>query len=58
MTEEYKLPVFFKFNQEKIRSDMGPTKCVKLVFVCEDSNPRALEHLTILSEAIFRDLRT
>ena len=77
MTEEYKLPVFFKYNEEKLRTDPSmsmqnismtegsgaitypePNRTIKLVFVCEDSNPRCLDHLTILSEAIFRDFKS
>lgn len=35
-----------------------PHPVAKLVFVCEDSNPMCLEHLTILSEQIFKDMQT
>ena len=60
MTEEYKLPVFFKYNEEKLKKagtdQIGANRVLKLAFICEDSNPRCLEHLTALSEAIFRDL--
>ena len=70
MTEEYKLPVFFKYNEAKVRAakkadgatvptnvlDKEPHHTLKLVFVCEDSNPRCLDHLSRISDAIFRDL--
>lgn len=78
MTEDYKLPVFFKYNESKVRVskdpnastldipsggiksilDQEPHRTLKLVFVCEDSNPRCLDHLTRISDAIFRDLKT
>ena len=69
MTEEYKLPVFFKYNEAKIKGggsssapksvlDKEPHHTLKLVFVCEDSNPRCLDHLDRLSDAVFRDLTT
>ena len=73
MTEEYKLPVFFKYNEAKVKGakkdgnsggatvpinvlDKEPHSTLKLVFVCEDSNPRCLDHLNRISDAIFRDL--
>jgi hypothetical protein len=75
MTEDFKLPVFFKYNEKKVRVkkdnasilDIGgiksvlnqePHRTLKLVFVCEDSNPRCLDHLTRISDAIFRDLKS
>ena len=79
MTEDFKLPVFFKYNEKKVRVkkdpnasmlnipastgiksilDHEPHRTLKLVFVCEDSNPRCLDHLTRISDAIFRDLQT
>ena len=70
MTEEYKLPVFFKYNEAKVKGgtkkdgapisvlDKEPHRTLKLVFVCEDSNPRCLDHLDRLSDAVFRDLGT
>ena len=72
MTEEYKLPVFFKYNEAKVKGekktdgssaptsvlDKEPHRTLKLVFVCEDSNPRCLDHLNRLSDAVFRDLTT
>jgi hypothetical protein len=78
MTEDFKLPVFFKYNENKVRVkkdpnastldipnqfvksvlDTDPNRTLKLVFVCEDSNPRCLDHLTRISDAIFRDLKT
>lgn len=79
MTEDFKLPVFFKYNEVKVKVKKDPNastiiipgsqgiksvldqeahRTLKLVFVCEDSNPRCLDHLTRISDAIFRDLKT
>lgn len=82
MTEEYKLPIFFKYDEKRLKTDPSQSQLeiqphhsadgqarkaafpfrehhgtLKLVFVCQDSNPRCLDHLSMLSEAVFYDLR-
>ena len=70
MTEEYKLPVFFKYNEVKLKTDptnadgsgnpadLPPHRCLKLVYACQDSNPKCLELLSVMSDSIFNDLKT
>ena len=67
MTQDFRLPVFFRFFEEskydlshdekgKNQSEEVKQKQLRMVFVCEEKNEEVESQLTAVADAIFSEL--
>lgn len=55
MTEDFRLPVLFKYHTEE-KEDKKVFTGIKIAFVCEENNERIENQLALMADMVFEEL--